>query len=135
MADGGSVRTIYVNDGTADADLTISAVMQGNKGYVKDGAGRLVLSGANLATGTFTITSGPLQIQNASALSLASSVTVSSGGALEFAGGVAFNAFPLTLNGSGVSGSGAVLNVSGTNTLAVRSPSPPPPRSARIAEG
>jgi fibronectin-binding autotransporter adhesin len=117
MVDGGAVRTIFVNDGAADADLTISAVMQGSHGYIKDGPGRLVMSGANLSSGTFTINAGPAQLQNADAISSFSSTTVNSGGALEFAGGIAFNADPVTLNGSGVSGTGAILNVSGTNTF------------------
>jgi fibronectin-binding autotransporter adhesin len=118
LVDGGAIRTIFVNDGAADADLTISAVVQGSKGYIKDGAGRLVLSGVNTDSGAFTISAGPLQIQNVDAISSNSGVTVSSGGALEFAGGHTFNPVPVTLNGSGVGGTGAILNVSGTNSFA-----------------
>lgn len=117
MVDGGAVRTIFVNDGAADADLTISAVMQGSKGYIKDGPGRLVMSGANTNTGTLAINAGPLQLQNASAISAFSGSTVNSGGAIEFTGGISYTlGNGVTINGSGVNSTGALLNVTGSNT-------------------
>ena len=114
----GAVRTITVNDGNADADLTISAVLQGTKGFIKTGAGRLVLSGANTDSAAFTISGGPVQLQNASAINSFTSTTVSAGGALEFIGGIAFNGDPVTINSDGVSSTGAILNVSGNNSFA-----------------
>lgn len=52
--------TVTVNQNTA----TISAVLAGSNGLVKDGAGTLVLSGGNTYSGVTTLSSGTLGIGN-----------------------------------------------------------------------
>jgi autotransporter-associated beta strand protein len=83
----------------------------------KQGAGKIVLSGANAYTGLTTVSAGVLNIQNASALgTTAAGTTVSSGAALEIEGNIAVGNEALTLNGTGISGGGAFRNISGTNS-------------------
>src|SRR4029078_3978529 len=67
-------------------------------------------------SGAATVNGGVLNVQNATALGGAGAVSVSSGAALELAGGITTSGQPLTLNGSGISGNGALRNVSGNNT-------------------
>jgi fibronectin-binding autotransporter adhesin len=83
----------------------------------KQGAGKIVLSGANSYTGLTTVSAGVLNIQNASALgTTAAGTTVSSGAALEIEGNIAVGNEALTLNGTGISGGGALRNITGTNS-------------------
>ncbi|OYV02754.1 MAG: hypothetical protein CFE26_21830, partial [Verrucomicrobiales bacterium VVV1] len=59
---------------------------------------------------------GVLNIRNANALgSILAGTTVTSG-ALEIQGGITTAAEPLTLNGTGITSSGALRNISGNNT-------------------
>jgi autotransporter-associated beta strand protein len=84
----------------------------------KQGAGKLVLSGGNSYTGLTTISSGALNIQNATALgTTAGGTTVSSGGVLQIQGNIIVGNEALTLNGSGSSGTGAFRNISGNNSF------------------
>lgn len=84
----------------------------------KQGAGKLVLSGANSYTGLMTISAGVLNIQNATALgTTASGTTVASGAALEIQGGISVGNEALTLNGTGISSTGAFRNISGNNSF------------------
>jgi autotransporter-associated beta strand protein len=88
-------------------------------GLTKSGVGTLVLSGANTFTGTTTISTGILNIQNSDALgSTASGTTLSSGAALQLQGGLTIGAEALTLAGTGISTDGALRNISGANSLA-----------------
>lgn len=83
----------------------------------KQGAGTLVLSGANSFTGLTTISAGVVNLQNATGLgTTAAGTTVSSGAALQLEGGVAVGNEALTLNGGGISSDGALRNVSGNNS-------------------
>jgi len=93
------------NDGASSVDLT------------KNGTGALTLSGGNLYTGNTTISGGVVNIQNATALgSTAAGTTVASGAALQIQGGIVVGAEALTLNGTGIGGTGALRNISGVNT-------------------
>jgi autotransporter-associated beta strand protein/T5SS/PEP-CTERM-associated repeat protein len=51
-------------------------------------------------------------------LTSATGVSVTAGGALELTGGITVNATPLTLNGTGIAGAGALRNTSGNNAYA-----------------
>lgn len=83
------------------------------------GAGTLTLSGANAYDGTTTINVGAIKIQNATALgSTTSGTTVASGATLQIEGGIAVGAEALTLSGTGLGSSGAVQNITGTNSFA-----------------
>ena len=93
------------NDGASSVDLT------------KNGTGALTLSGGNLYTGNTTISGGVVNIQNATALgSTAAGTTVASGAALQIQGGIVVGTEALTLNGTGIGGTGALRNISGANT-------------------
>ncbi|PTX95524.1 autotransporter-associated beta strand repeat-containing protein [Opitutus sp. ER46] len=83
----------------------------------KAGTGTLTLSGASSSfDGAMNVVGGTLIAANSSALgSSSATVTVSPNASLGLMGGIT-NAAALDLSGSGVSGNGALYNVSGTNT-------------------
>jgi autotransporter-associated beta strand protein len=89
----------------------------GSGGIAKSGAGTLTLTAANTYAGTTSITAGVLNIRNATALgSTAAGTTVSSGAALELQGNITVTGESLSINGSGVASTGALRNMSGSNT-------------------
>jgi fibronectin-binding autotransporter adhesin len=99
-ASGGSIASII---GTTSGTLT------------KVDAGTWTLSRANTYTGLTTISAGTLKLGNAAALGTnAAGTIVSSGGALDMNGINYSTAEALTLNGTGVSGGGALMNSSAT---------------------
>ncbi|MFM9058667.1 MAG: beta strand repeat-containing protein, partial [Planctomycetaceae bacterium] len=76
-----------------------------------------ILTGSNSYSGVTTVSSGFLRIENANALGTTGSATsVTSGAALQLANNITVGAEGLTLNGSGIASTGALRNVSGTNT-------------------
>lgn len=109
----GHTYTITVPSGSA----TLSGVLS-NGFFTKSGSGTLTLTNINTySTGT-TVSAGALNIQNAKALG-GGPVTVSSGAQLQLQGGITTNPLSsnsLSLNGTGISSTGALLNVSGNNT-------------------
>ncbi|MCE9546734.1 MAG: autotransporter-associated beta strand repeat-containing protein [Planctomycetia bacterium] len=83
----------------------------------KDGNGTLTLAVASNYTGTTTISAGALNVQNAAALgTTAAGTSVTSGATLQLQGGIAVTGETLTLNGTGVSTTGALRNISGDNS-------------------
>ena len=83
---------------------------------MKDGSGTLTLTGANAYSGLTTVTAGVLSIQNATALGTTDGfTTVGDGAALQLQGDIAVGAEALTLNGTGISTTGALRNISGNN--------------------
>jgi autotransporter-associated beta strand protein len=62
----GITRTFTINDGTAATDTSITGVISNTTatGLTKAGAGTLALSGANLYTGTTTVSAGTLLVNN-----------------------------------------------------------------------
>ena len=93
----------------------VSNVVSGAGGLVLS-SGTLTLSGSNSYSGGTQLTAGVLRMGNAQAFgSSNAAVTVASGAALDLAGitGTSTNPYALTLNGSGISGGGALMN-SGT---------------------
>ncbi len=108
---------------TSAGSLTVGGIIGdsgNNRSLTKAGAGTLVLTGANTYGGLTTITSGILSITNASALGSVSGGTSQSGAsALELDGSNgAFMVGPeaLTINGGGISNTGALRNYSGDNS-------------------
>ncbi len=94
-------------------------VISGSGAVTQAGSGTLVLNGTNTYTGTTTVSSGVLNIQNASALgTTAAGTSVTSGAALEIGNGITTAAEALTLNGTGISSGGALRSVGGHNTYA-----------------
>lgn len=121
FVDLNGARTWTVDDsaGVAD-DFTVSTVIQnsGTGTFVKAGGGRLVLSGGNTFDSAFTI-DGIVRIENNTALgSAVGGTTVTSGDALELAGGITVAGETLNFNGTGLSNTGALRNVAGTNSWA-----------------
>ncbi|CAD6879055.1 hypothetical protein [Methylomonas albis] len=101
-------------DGTS---TELSGVISGDGDLQKTGSGTFALSGSNTYTGSTTVSAGTLEAKNAAALgTIGVGTTVSSGAALAIQGGITL-AETLTLSGSGLSGTGALVNVSGINTL------------------
>jgi autotransporter-associated beta strand protein len=115
VALAGTTSTTEVDVGA----LTLSGVISGTA-LTKTGAGTLTLTGSNTYTGATTLSAGVLNIQNATALgTTAAGTTVATGAALQIQGGITVGAEALTLNGTGVSGSGGALrNISDTNSYA-----------------
>ena len=102
----------------ASGSSTVSLVVGGTATVTRNGAGTLVLSGANSFSGATTINAGVVSIQNATALgTTAAGTTVASGARLEVQGGIAVGAEALTINGTG-GGSGVLVSVSGSNSWA-----------------
>src|SRR5262249_36827251 len=117
---GAATQTFTVARGTAPSgiDLDISAAIY-NGGVIKAGAGTMQFDGDNTYTGTTEISAGTLEITGSHALSSNSSgATVDSGATLTISGGFITDAIPLTLNGTGVGGNGALVNLSGSNHYA-----------------
>ena len=123
VSTAGHITTLTLN-GINTGNNTLSGVIGdgsagGKVAVTKSGAGTWVLSGPNTYTGATTISTGVLNIRNASALgTVAGSTTVASGAALQIQGGITTLAEGLTLDGGGISADGALRNISGDNTYA-----------------
>jgi fibronectin-binding autotransporter adhesin len=111
----GATNFTVARDATLTSDLTISSTISGGS-IVKQGAGVLTLTSANTLTGT-TINAGVINAQASNALGTTNGVTVANGAALQTQGGISLAHTTTTLNGSGVSNTGALRNVSGNNSL------------------
>lgn len=104
----------------AATTTTISANISGNgsSGLTKLGAGTLILSGSNSYTGSTAISAGVLEARHANALgTTAAGTTVSDGATLALSNSIAIGAETLGLSGNGSSSSGALRNISGTNSI------------------
>jgi hypothetical protein len=91
----------------------------GNTVTVNNPAATLVLSGSNSYAGTTTVAKGILQVANAAALgSTAAGTSVQSGGTLALGGtgNIAVGAEDLSIQGLGVSSTGALRNLQGDNS-------------------
>lgn len=91
--------------------LTIGGGVSGSASLTKIGTGTLILPSANTYTGTTQVNAGILRIANATALGAsgaASNTIVADGATLEIANNTTALNETLTLNGSGVSSTGAL---------------------------
>jgi autotransporter-associated beta strand protein len=105
--------------GTSTGSTTFAGIIGGTGGLIKDGASTQILTGANTYSGLTTVSTGVLNIQNASALgTTAAGTNVTTGAALQIQGGITTGAEALTLSGTGVSADGALRNISGDNNYA-----------------
>ena len=99
--------------------LIASGVISGSQKLTKLGTGTLVLSGVNTFSGLTTVSAGVLNAQNSSAFgTTAGNVSITSGAAIQLQGSIAIGTEALTLNGTGISGDGALRNISGNNSWA-----------------
>ena len=110
-----NTTSITVDSGVT---LTVSAELEdggpaGNDGFEKLGAGTLILSGDNSYSAATTITAGTAVAQNNSALGTdAAGTTVAAGATLELQNNITIASETLS-----VTGTGRLLNDSGTNTF------------------
>jgi fibronectin-binding autotransporter adhesin len=116
----GAAGAVTLTAGGNNGSTTFSGVMQNGSGTValiKSGTGTLTLSGANTYGGATTVSAGVLDVQSNSGLGItAGATTVASGAALQVDGSGLSIAEPLTLNGTGIAGGGALRQVANTNT-------------------
>jgi autotransporter-associated beta strand protein len=102
--------------------LTIAGVVSeavAGLGVIKVGPGRLTLAQADSYTGLTSVVAGIVRAQNSASLGgVGQGTVVAAGAALELdGGGGSLNvAEPLTINGDGIGGTGALNNVAGDNT-------------------
>ncbi|HEV8267339.1 MAG TPA: autotransporter-associated beta strand repeat-containing protein, partial [Thermoanaerobaculia bacterium] len=113
-----TLNTLAVVTVGGSGDALFTNVVQGAGHLTKSGVGRLTLAGANTYLGGTQIIGGALRIQNPNALGATSTgTTVAAGAALEIDSGVSGLASspqePLTLGGSGIAGTGALVLVNG----------------------
>lgn len=107
---------------TAGSTLTINAAIGG--GYDSNltfaGSGTVVLAGTNSYLGYTTVAGGILALANADALTGAPATggrgtTVDTGATLQLRAGATYALEPLSLNGTGVGGAGALESLTGNN--------------------
>ncbi|MCO5062311.1 MAG: autotransporter-associated beta strand repeat-containing protein [Kiritimatiellae bacterium] len=112
--------TISLNSNAAIGganQMTLSGVISGANQLTKVGAGTTILSGNNTFTGNAIVSNGALRIAHANALGTGAGTTrIDSGAALELSGNIKPNE-AITVSGTGVSGAGAIRNISDNNTL------------------
>src|SRR5262249_29398130 len=104
--------TVADSPGVND-DLVVSASLNPSPA-AKQGAGRLVLNGANNLSGFFEIQEGTLTLRSAQALAAQAIVTTDNGAVIEidgFSGGVG----ELEPVGTGINGTGALRGLAGNN--------------------
>jgi len=100
-----------------DGAIRSSGDISGTGDITLDGFGVTVFDTANTYTGSTTIGSGTLQIENAESLgSPTAGAIVNNGGTLALAGGITVVNESLSLAGEGVDSQGALFNQSGNNT-------------------
>ncbi|MEI6656505.1 MAG: autotransporter-associated beta strand repeat-containing protein, partial [Verrucomicrobiota bacterium] len=116
----GATQTLTIGDSNSAArDLTIASVIR-NGSLTKSGPGTLLLAGENTFIGLTTIGGGTLMLGaagnaiNSPLGTSAAGTSVLSNGALDLNGVTLSTSEPLTLNGTGVSGGGALTNSTAT---------------------
>jgi fibronectin-binding autotransporter adhesin len=112
---GGATLTV----GKENGGSYFRGIIDGTGGLTKIGYGTQRLTGANSYTGATIVNAGALNIQhNQGTGTIAGGVTVANGAALqlEHSSGITVGAEALSLNGAGVSNSGALRNISGNNS-------------------
>ncbi len=93
------------------------ALATGTGTLTKSGSGTWTLSGASTFTGATSINAGMIKLGASTSVfgTIAGITTVATGAVLDLNGFTISSAEPLTLNGTGISGSGALTNTSATN--------------------
>ncbi len=110
-------NTNFTLTGTGSGVLNTGSIATGSGTLTKSGTGTWTLNNANTYTGLTTISAGTLVAGNATALGTTAAGTSITNGATLNINGVAVGAEAITINGSGVSGAGALVG-NGTSSLA-----------------
>ena len=111
-----AVQPVTVTDG--GASLLLGGVISGVGGLTTSGSGTLILSATNTFSGALTVGSGTVLARaNAAFGTSVGTTTVSSGATVGVDGTGLTIAEPMTLNGSGVGGLGALRNLANNNTV------------------
>jgi len=116
---GTGTLTVSNLGGSTIASGALLANLAGSGGLTKSTAGTVVLAGDNTYTGTTTVSAGILNIRHDNALGAAggaNTTTVASGAQLQLQGNIS-TAEQIGIVGTGPDGTGALRNISGTNTL------------------
>jgi autotransporter-associated beta strand protein len=116
-ATGVGLKTFTLQGSTAGTGEIAGVIVDGSgtTAISKTGNGTWTLSGANTYTGLTTISTGIVKLGSTTALGSAAAGTVISDGTALDLNGIAYaNAEAITLNGTGVSSSGAIYNSSAT---------------------
>ena len=115
---GGAGFTLKLDGSNSGSSL--ASAITGSGGVTKHGTGTWMLAGSSSFTGPTTIAAGTLKLggpgsgANSPLGTLDAETTVTSGAALDLNGVSLATAEALTLNGSGISGGGALTNSSAT---------------------
>ncbi|MHB1079001.1 MAG: autotransporter-associated beta strand repeat-containing protein [Prosthecobacter sp.] len=113
LTTAGSGDLVIGTDAAGDSlSIQVAITSTTTGGLTKNGAGTLTLTVANAYTGATSINAGTLILGNASAMS-SSVATVQVGAVLDLNGKIIINT--ATLNGTGISNGGALINNSVTN--------------------
>ena len=116
-------NAVQLGSGSVDigsgGSLTLAGVVSGTSGLTKAGAGKVVLTKANIYAGVTTVGDGTLAIANSSSLgntSAGNGTDVSSGATLEIRGTINTGE-PVTITGTGDGGVGSLYNSAGNNVV------------------
>ncbi len=131
LADNGNGNGFVGSSISGDIILTISGsssssfagIIQNGSAtslsIVKAGSSILTLSGPNTYTGSTSINAGAINVQDNSALGATSAGTsVANGAALQIQGQISIGAEAITIKGTGISNTGAIRNISSSNSIA-----------------
>lgn len=100
-------------DAAPGTTLLLPGTISGPSAVFKTGPGTVVVSGENTWSGSLTVSEGVLRVTRSEALGSPFGGTVIDGGTLEF--DTALMAEPITINGDGHDGLGALRSLSGIN--------------------
>lgn len=116
-ATGAEVLTVAGVIDTGGGEHAIGALISSST-LTKNGLGRLHLTGNNSSLGSVTINAGDVSVENNNAVGN-NAVTVADGAALALNGGTngLTNSYNVTINGSGITNTGALRNQSGVTTF------------------
>lgn len=95
--------------GGDDSSATFAGTLTGGGNLIKSGTGTLTFDSANTYSGLTTVNAGTLAVTHASALGATSSGTVVNSGASLSLSDLTLDAEPITINGTGVGGVGALI--------------------------